>query len=55
MQLKFIKKNKKAFKNIPDIKNRINKNKKLIKLKMMLLIDIVKTKIQLNYYLFKTF
>ena len=29
MQLKFIKKNQKAFKNIPDIKNRINKNKKL--------------------------
>ena len=27
----------------------------LIKLTMMLLIDIVKTKIQLNYYLFKTF
>ena len=32
MQLKFIKKNKKAFKNIPDIKNRINKNKKLAKM-----------------------
>ena len=28
MQLKFIYK-KKAFKNIPDIKNRINKNKKI--------------------------
>ena len=80
MQLKFIKKNQKAFKNFPDIKNRINKNKKLVKmlkkflikeklltlhglmiqnylmkLTMMLLIDIVKTKIQLNYYLFKTF
>ena len=27
----------------------------LIKLTMMLLVDIVKTKIQLNYYLFKTF
>ena len=27
----------------------------LIKLTIMLLIDIVKTKIQLNYYLFKTF
>ena len=53
--IKIYKKNKKAFKNIPDIKNRINKNKKLIKLKMILLIDIVKTKIQLNYYLFKTF
>ena len=80
MQLKCIKKNTKAFKNIPNIKNRVNENKKLakmlkkcldkkkllilhglmiqnylIKLTMMLLIDIVKTKIQLNYYLFKTF
>ena len=27
----------------------------LIKLTMMLLVDIVKSKIQLNYYLFKTF
>ena len=27
----------------------------LVKLTMMLLVDIVKTKIQLNYYLFKTF
>ena len=27
----------------------------LIKLIMMLLVDIVKSKIQLNYYLFKTF
>ena len=78
--IKIYKKNQKAFKNIPDIKNRINKNKKLakmlkkflderkililhglmiqnylIKLTMMLLIDIVKRKIQLNYYLFKTF
>ena len=32
MQLKFIKKNQKAFKNIPDIKNRINKNKKLARM-----------------------
>ena len=32
MQLKFIKKNQKAFKNIPDIKNKINKNKKLVKM-----------------------
>ena len=32
MQLKFIKKYQKAFKNIPDIKNRINKNKKLVKM-----------------------
>ena len=78
--IKVYKENQKAFKNIPDIKNRINKNKKLakmlkkfldkrkllilhglmiqnylIKLTMMLLIDIVKTKFQLNYYLFKTF
>ena len=27
----------------------------LIKLTMMLLVDIVKTEIQVNYYLFKTF
>ena len=78
--IKIYKKNQKEFKNILDIKNMINKNKKmakmlkkflikekllilhglmiqnyLIKLTMMLLIDIVKTKIQLNYYLFKTF
>ena len=32
MQLKFIKENQKAFKNIPDIKKRINKNKKLVKM-----------------------
>ena len=75
------KKNKKALENIPNIKNSVNKNKKLvkmlkkfldkkenllivhglmiqnylIKLTMMLLIDIVKTKIQLNYYLFIAF
>ena len=29
MQLKFLKKHQKVFKNIPDIKNRINENKKL--------------------------
>ena len=75
------KKNKKALENIPNIKNSVNKNKKLvkmlkkfldkkenllivhglmiqnylIKLTMMLLIDIVNTKIQLNYYLFIAF
>ena len=90
--IKIYRKNNKFFKNIPNIKNKMNKNEKitkmlknvlneiisnkiykesstkkllilhglmiqnyLIKLTMMLLLDIVKTKIQLNYYLFKTF
>ena len=92
MQLKYIK-NKKIFKNIPNIESKMNKNEKFAKmLKKVLneiipnkiyknsstkkkIIDItwiddpklfnqinndvtsniVKTKIQLNYYLFKTF
>ena len=45
MQLKYIKKNKKMFENIPNIESKMNKNEKFVKMFKKVLNDIIITKI----------
>ena len=48
MQLKYIKKNKQFFKNIPNIKSKMNKNEKFAKLLKKILNEIISNKIYKN-------